>query len=618
MKKTLIAVCFFFLLNISFAQHHYDIVIVGGTPGGIMTAISAAREGKSSLILERTAHIGGLPANGLGATDLQTRNATTGLFREFIDRMMQYYIDTYGKDSEQVRTATGGYHFEPSLAERTFEAMLAEHELQITVLKMRQFDSDPKNIAMRDGSIISIKVLNRETKQTEEYFAKVFVDATYEGDLGAAAGAPFRIGREGKDEFNEPGAGIIYRYWKHGPEGEGTTFEADNAVQAYNYRLCLTRNKENRVSIKKPENYNRQEYLSLVDDVYTGRHTGSQMLKVTQEMMDNNRLRIKEGKRTNIPGDPWGIYKITNIVSLPNQKTDANNQHMAFLSTDLPEENWPWPSASWEWRDRYAKRLRDYTLGLFWFSQNDESLPKHFREACLEWGLAKDEYTDNEHFPRQVYVREGRRFEGEYFFTAKDAMPAPGQKRPPLHKDSITASHYALDSHATKKREPNKPHLEGFLSYPTEVYTVPFGVIVPRKVNNLLIPVPVSGSHIGFSTLRMEPCWMALGQAAGIAASLAIDHETKIKDIDITIMQDKLIAGKSTLIYFKDIPHTHPDFDMIQYMGIRGYFSDWEAKLDDSLTESIRKKWETISGMKIDAAAKTKRDALLDLYKKLK
>ncbi len=606
-----------FAQGILLAQNSYDIVIVGGTPGGIMTAIAAAREGKTSLILERTAHIGGLPANGLGATDLQTREATTGLFREFVNRMYRHYEDTYGKDSQQVRAASGGYHFEPSLAERTFEQMLSEQAKFISVLRMRQFDSDAKNLSMQDGNIKSIRILNRENKNYETYTAKVFVDATYEGDLGAAAGAPFRIGREGKDEFNEPGAGVIYRYWKHGPEGEGSTFQADNAVQAYNYRLCITKTHENRVPIAKPKHYNREEYLSLIDDVFTGRNTGSDMQKVTDQMMEANRKRIMEGQTSKIPGDPWGIYKITNIVHLPNGKTDANNQHMAFLSTDLPEENWPWPSANWEWRDRYAKRLRDYTLGLFWFAQHDEALPEHFRNACKEWGLAKDEYTDNANFPRQVYVREGRRFEGEYFFTAKDAIPVSEGKRPPLHATSITASHYALDSHAVRKREEDRVHLEGFLSYPTAVYTVPFGVIVPKKVNNLLIPVPVSGSHIGFSTLRMEPCWMALGQAAGIAGSLSIDSRKAIRDVDVTVLQKKLIDQKATLIYFKDVRPDNPDFAMLQYMGLRGYVSYWEAKLDDTMTDEIKTKWETLSGLKLGSDVKTKREGLTQIYQKL-
>jgi hypothetical protein len=470
-----------------------------------------------------------LPANGLGATDIGTREATTGLFREFVNRVKQYYIITYGPDSEQVKMCSDGYHFDPSVGAKIFDEMLNEHSDKITIRKMRQFDAEMKNIVMHNGRIEKIHILNRENRQMEIYQGSIFLDATYEGDLGAATGIPFRVGRESKEEFNEPGAGRIYKYW-NGFEGPGSTYQADNAVQSYNYRLCLTNNSQNRVTITKPADYNRNEYVSLIEDVWTGRNTNAKMMNVTPEMMEENRQHIKAGNPSKLPGDRWGIDKITNIVHLPNMKTDANNQHDAFISTDLPEENWPWPTSSWEWRDRYATRLRAYIEGLFWFAQNDPELPSHFRKAAKEWGLAKDEYQDNGHFPRQVYVREGRRFEGMYFFTANDAIPVFPGSRPPIHDASITAGHYPLDSHAVRKREYGRVHLDGFLSYSAAVYTVPFGVMVPKKVDNLLLPVPVSGSHIGFSTLRMEPCWMAIGQAAGISASIAIDDQVKIQN----------------------------------------------------------------------------------------
>ncbi len=614
MRYVVFILSFFCLQTTLIAQQNtYDLVIVGGTPGGIMTAISAAREGKTAVILERTGHIGGLPANGLGATDIATRNATTGLFREFVDRVKQHYIDTYGPDSEQVDVCSDGYHFEPSVGARVFDDMLAGYTNKITILKMRQFDAEPRNIDMKNDRMVAIRIFNRETKQVETYTGNIFVDATYEGDLGAAAKVPFRIGREGKSEFGEPGAGQVYKYWA-GTEQDCSTFEPDNAVQAYNYRLCLTNNPANRVAISKPAGYNRDEYVSIIEDVWTGRTTNTKMTGVTSEMMEENRRNIKAGNISTLPGDVWGIARVTNIVHVPNMKTDANNQHDAFLSTDLPEENWPWPTSGWDWRDRFAERLKNYMLGLFWFVQNDKELPKHFREACLEWGLSKDEYTDNGYFPRQVYVREGRRFEGEYFFTANDALPVAPGKRPPLHGNSITASHYALDSHAVRKREAGKVHLDGFLSYATAVYTVPFGVIVPQKVDNLLIPVPVSGSHIGFSTLRMEPCWMALGEAAGIAASLAIDANNKVKNVDIEALQEKLIKQKSTLIYYRDVAIGDPDFAMVQQMGLRGYLPDWEADLDAAVNEETAVLWKSLSQQNITKGS-NRREVLRAIYK---
>lgn len=592
-----------FLLIISwnlFAQNSFDLVIVGGNPGGIMTAIAAARQGKTSVILERTNHLGGLPANGLGATDIATRKATTGLFAEFTKKVKQYYIKHYGENSRQVEDCSDGFHFEPSVAAFIYQEMLNEHKDKITVLLMRQFDTTYQNINVKNGHIENISVLNRENGRKELYQGKIFVDATYEGDLGAAAGVPFRVGRESKEEYGEPGAGRTYEYWKSQPS-EDSTGESDNAIQAYNYRLCLTNNPENQIPFPKPESYNRDEYISLIEDVWTGKNTQKIMSKVTNEMMEENRRHIAQGNRTKLPGDNWGIKKLSSLVKLPNQKVDGNNQHAAFLSTDLPEENWPWPTSSWEWRDKFAKRLKDYTLGLFWFAQHDPALPEHFRKDIAKWGLAKDEYQDNENFPRQVYVREGRRFEGVYFFTAKDALPVEQGKRPPLHPHSVTASHYALDSHAARKRETGRVHLDGFISYPTAVYTVPLGVILPRNIDNLLLPVPVSGSHIGFSTLRMEPCWMALGQAAGITASLAIDCRVSVRDIDTTMLQDLLIRQKATLVYYRDIKPEDANFPLVQYMGLRGYLPEWEANLQDAIDNETLRKWSKLCGHSLQA-----------------
>jgi len=629
MKRFIIVLYALLASTILKAQSNYDLVIVGGTPSGIMTAISAAREGKTSVILERTQHIGGLPANGLGATDIATRGATTGLFKEFVDRIRQDYIKRYGENSQQVTDCSDGYHFEPSVAYRIFNDMLKEHDTKITILTGRQFDSDPANITKKGNDIQSIKILNRKNNQTEEYTASVFIDATYEGDLAAAAGVPFTIGREGRDGYNEIGAGKVYRYWDaplggqkktyngyDGYESDGTTFQGDNSIQAYNYRLCLTNDPANKTEIKKPLNYNREEYTSLIEDVWTGRNTGFEMLSVTPQMMEENRKVLAKGGVSQIPGDRWGIAKLTNMVALPNKKTDANNQHMAFISTDLPEENWPWPMSGWEWRDKFAQRLKDYTLGLIWFAQNDKELPESFRNECKKWGFAKDEYTDNDNFPRQVYVREGRRFKGEYFFTANDAIPTAIGQRPPLHSTSITSSHYALDSHAVLKREKNRVHLDGFISYSSDVYTVPYGVIVPQTIDNLFIPVPVSGSHIGFSTLRMEPCWMALGEAAGIASAQMINEAVSNRNIDIGSLQEKLIQNKATLIYYKDIATDHPDYRIIQYFGLRGYMPGWEAKLYDTIDEQTLEKWNEMAGTQIQYQNQKRIDVMRQIYSK--
>ncbi len=568
----------------------YDIVIVGGTPGGIMSAIAAARLDCSVVILERSQHIGGLPANGLGATDIATRGATGGLFKEFVNRVLQYYIDTYGKDSIQVKDCSQGYHFEPRIAELIFEQMLAEHPDKITVKRMRQFDALPENTTLKDGRLSQIKILNRTDKTIERYAAQVFMDATYEGDLAAAAGASYRLGREDQREFNEPMAGKLYKPWIM-PAGPGSTGLGDNAVQSYNYRLCLTRNVDNMVKVQKPENYNRDEYISLIDDVKLGRFAGA----ITKSRNYND------------------IWRITNMVGLPNQKTDANNQHAAFISTDLPEENWPWPTASWDWRDRYAQRLRDYTLGLVWFIQHDADLPEDVRSNCIKWGLAKDEYVDNDNFPRQVYIREGRRIVGDHLFTAHDALPVSEGARPPIYKNSITASHYNLDSHAVLKREPGRVHLDGFFSYKAYPYTVPYGVIIPQKVEGLMIPVPVSGTHIGFSTLRMEPCWMAMGHAAGTAAAISIKDGVAPRRVDSYKLQNELLKQGSVLIYFRDANPGDPHFEALQFFALRGFLGNdqWDAKLNDTVDSKTANQWIKRCGVKMDYDAGTTRGELL-------
>ncbi|MEW6304939.1 MAG: FAD-dependent oxidoreductase [Verrucomicrobiota bacterium] len=577
----------------------FHVVIVGGTPGGLMAAIGAARGGRTVAVLERTQHIGGLPANGLGATDIATRGATGGLFLEFVGRIKAHYVKTYGADSQQVKDCSDGYHFEPSVAEKVFRDLLAEHP-KISVLRMRQFDAAPGNVTLDGNRLTHIKVLNRETKAVESYGARVFIDATYEGDLAAAAGAPYRLGREAHEEFREPMAGQLYKQWG-GPVGEGSTGLGDNAVQAFNYRLPLTRNPDIRVPIAKPQTYNRADYASLVADIKQNRTTCP-----------------PDAPRRELAFD--GLGRVVNMVLLPNGKTDANNQHAAFVSTDLPEENWPWPTATWEWRDQFAQRLRDYTLGLLWFCQNDAELPEDFRQSCREWGLAKDEYRDNANFPRQVYVREGRRIGGMHLFTAHDALPTTPDGRPPVHQNSITASHYALDSHAVRKREPGRVHLDGFFSYPTKPYTVPYGVMVPQKVDGLLTPVPVSGTHIGFSTLRMEPCWMALGHAAGVAASLSIEQNVVPRNVNLEQLQRVLLMQGAVLMYYSDVGPKHPHFEALQYFGLRGLVPEWQAGLDKPATEKDVQLWMRVTKLRAaryEPGTTTRGEFLNDLYRQI-
>lgn len=546
--------------------YDFDAVIVGGTPAGIMAGIAVARGGRRAVILERSAHVGGLPANGLGATDIHTKGATGGLFLEFVRRIEAHYVEHYGADSQQARDCAGGYRFEPHVAELILLAMIAEQGANLEVRTLRQFDHEPRNAIKAGAALRRIKIINRSTGAEEIYSAAVFVDATYEGDLAAAAGAPYMLGREGAQEYGEPCAGKFYQRWAGRPDEVFSTGQGDNAVQSYNYRLPLTTVAANMRRIEKPSTYKRAEYVSLIEDL---------------------RLNRFAGPPTPLEFD--GIGAITNMVPLPNGKVDGNNQHAAFISTDLPEENWPYPTASWTWRDQFARRLRDYILGLFYFAQNDPELPADFRERCQRWGLSRDEFTDNDNFPRQIYVREGRRIRGEYLFTAHDAL---SKRHSRAHMTSITASHYSLDSHACLKREAGRPHLDGIFGYRTQPYSVPYGVIVPLQVENLLIPAPASGTHIGFSTLRMEPCWMALGEAAGEAINLSLQTGSTVRALNVVALQRRLLAAGAVLTYFEDAAPGDNSYQALQFFALRGFLGDsYQARLADLVADAQRAQW---------------------------
>jgi hypothetical protein len=247
------------------------------------------------------------------------------------------------------------------------------------------------------------------------------------------------------------------------------------------------------------------------------------------------------------------------------------------------------------------KRLRNYTLGLLWFTQNDPELPQWFRDQARQWGLAKDEYQDNGYFPRQVYVREGRRIQGEYDFSAHDAVVAPDAARTVIHPSSITAAHYAIDAHALRKREPGKRALDGFLGlgHITRPYTVPYGVIVPRKIDGLLVPVAVSATHLGFGTLRMEPCWMAMGQAAGVAAHLAIQSGRPVRQIEVPRLQRQLLEQGQVLVPYRDFKGDEPWFKAMQYFGARGFFPFWEAEPQKPVLRGEAVLWFEKVGWKI-------------------
>lgn len=551
-----------------------DVVVVQATPGGIAAALAAARQGSRVVLTESTEHPGGLMSNGLGVTDIQTRAAIGGIFKEYIAAVRAHYVETYGPNSPQVKDSNDGYHFEPHVAQQIFDRLLAA-ESRITVLKNHAVVRAEK----KDGRVTAVTVKDTRGGGTRRLEAPVFIDATYEGDLAALAGVKFRLGREARRETAEPYAGVLYMSYQTKEVYPGTTGAGDRLVQAYNYRVCLTDRPDLRVLPEKPAGYRREEFTSLVKDLRRG--------------------YLKHFAPT--AGDPVAVF---NVIRIPNGKSDTNNHHNCLLSTDLPEENTDYPNATPEARERFCRRQRDYILGLLWFCQNDPELPTEFREEARRWGLARDEYQDNDHFPRQIYVREGRRIEGEYVFSALDCTLEPDAERARIHPDAITAAHYQIDSHATRKREDTgkfegRDCLEGFLGigHLTYPYDVPYGVMVPKGVEGLLVPVACSATHMGFGTLRMEPCWMALGQAAGTAAHLALRRRdrdgapTPLKRVPLAELQRRLLADRAVLVYFRDVPETHSAARAVQFWAARGFFTSYDARPDAAVTRGQAAVW---------------------------
>ncbi|KAI5810278.1 FAD dependent oxidoreductase-domain-containing protein [Peziza echinospora] len=618
------------------AANDYDIIILGATPAGITAALSASRilsqvkKPVKILILERSSHIGGIVANGLGAVTSNTRGATGGLYLEFVNNVKKYYVDKYGKDSKQVKECEDGYRYEPHVAELVLTNMLKGEEAgRIDIKLKKQFDAKSENLVYdeKEGNLKTITVFPvGGTNTTEKYNGKYFVDASYEGDLIAAAKIPYSVGREGEEVYRkEKGAGKVYKYWG-GKEHDGSTHKGDSGIQAYNFRLALTNNATNVAPFTKPATYNRTEYISIIKDIVNNCVTIQEGRKNCDLPMPTT-TDWKTKKPSNRKNWLNGITWITSNNVIPNGKTDGNNQHMVHLSTDLPEENWKYPDGDWAWRDKFTARLRDYTMGLLYFAQNDEELPTWFKDEIKGWGLAKDEYTDNNNFPRQMYIREARRMKGKYIFTAHDAL------KDPYKWDSVTAAHYNLDSHGVMKREPNRAHLDGFVSYPVDKsYTIPIRVMIPsnrtdgKLIKNLLAPVPVSSSHMGLSTLRMESTWMALGQAAGTLFGLFLKDNYagvgSVYSIDVWRVQNALLDRGAVIYHTKEL-HQKKDPKGWQQEKIKK-LRDAKNKKHTSPMQWINGKQKTLglsfsdylNKAKTDAEAKIKKE-IADLQAKL-
>jgi hypothetical protein len=492
-----------------------DVMVVGGTPGGIATAVTAARLGHRVMLTEYHRHIGGMSASGLGASDIEHREMIQGFFREFVDRVKAHYVAAYGADSENVKLCKDGYWYEPIVAEQVFESYLAEQP-NITVLKHHQLVS----AETKDGRIVSVTILNRSTNEQRTLSAKVFVDATYEGDLIAAAGAEFRLGRESREEFGEPHAGNIY----HKPGGEiiGGTGEGDKRLPAFTFRIPLSSNPANQVPLTAPPaGYDRTRYLGYFDDLKSGRF-GKDLTKIA-----------------------------FTIRQLPNEKIELNMKPIP-LGFVFAEENIGYIEGDWTERERITTNLRNLSLGLLWFLQHDPEVPDNAHATALMYQPCKDEFTDYDHFPFQLYVREGRRLVGEFTLTERNITEQPGIVSERMHDDAIAVGEFPIDSFPMRKRQPGDTVvLEGYLfmlSKITRPYQIPYRIMVPKKINGLIAPVPASTTHVAFSSVRLEPTWMALGQAAGVAAHLAIKHQVEVRAVPVKEMQTMLEEQGAVLV----------------------------------------------------------------------
>jgi hypothetical protein len=538
-----------------------EVVVVGATPGGIATAISAARLGHSVTMIEYHRHVGGMSASGLGKSDVVTRGAIGGLFGEFVGRVREHYVGEYGADSDAVRLCRDGYFYEPSVAESIFRQMIAA-ERRIDLRLGHRLEE----VVRKGRRVVAIRAIHRDSGATVELRAKVFVDATYEGDLAAYAGAAYRLGREPRGAFNEAHAGVIYMDHKTRKLLPGTTGLGDTRLPAYTFRLCLTTDPANQVGVEKPPGYDRSLYRGYFEDLRQGR-------------IDSALLAFS-------------------IAPIPNQKTDVNMKPWP-LGFPFAEENVGYVEADWDERERITARIRNITLGLFYFLQNDPELSERDREAARRYGFAKDEFIDNKHFPWQLYVREARRIVGLYTLTENDLVRAPESGRTPVHADAVCAGEFPIDSFPTRKWEPPRTDaMEGYilmLSDLTRPYQIPYRAMVPKDVDGLLVPVAASTTHVAFSSVRMEPTWMCLGQAAGIAAHFSIVEEKQPRNLRSETLQRELLRQGQVLTYFQDIEDCGEAWAAMQYLGTKGFFEDYHARPREPLTREVAVHWMALS-----------------------
>lgn len=603
----------FLLLTVTLRAQDYDVLVYGATPGGIAAALAAAGDGSRVLLVEPTRRIGGLATNGLSHTDFRTFESLTGSFLDFSRRVEAYYRKTYGADSPQVKDCFRGTQAEPKVNLLIFDQMLAEQP-KITVRKEWALEG-VKSSSNADGEVaatwrsVEVALFSDAEGKYHSVPAHYFIDASYEGDLLAAARVEFRVGREAGEEYGESLA----------PD------QADDQLQAYNFRLCMTRDAANRVPVLEPPSYLRKDFLDLVPLLESGKIQGVFAMKPTHLIKAHD------------PG-------------LPNGKYDINDMSRGLIRMSLPGENDGWPEGESGFaarvvqggavapfsrtglrqsRDRIFDEHLRWNVGLIYFLQNDEAVPAKFRDEARQWGWCKDEFTDNGHLPHQLYVREARRMVGQHVFSERDTDPAPDDARAVLHREAVAMGDYGPNCHGTSREGTrfNGQHTGEFYKR-VAPYQIPYGVLLARNFENLLVPVAASSSHVGFCALRLEPIWMSLGDAAGHAAHLAREKRRSVHRVSVPELQARLHRAGGATIYVSDVPPGHADFAAVQWWGTAGgfhglvpafeeqgmrgknlvgqYFEAFPghaAELDKPLDAATAERWQKIAGtLGVDAA----------------
>ncbi|MBI4877435.1 MAG: FAD-dependent oxidoreductase [Acidobacteria bacterium] len=502
-----------------------DLLVYGGTAGGVTTAVAGARQGLNTVLIEPRAHLGGMATGGLSRTDVGKREVIGGLALEFYWRVGERY--------EMRRFLNPvAWFYEPRVGESVFSEMLREAGVKVLFhRRLREKDG----VAKAGARITEVTMENGEV-----YRAQVFADCTYEGDLMAQAKVSYTFGRESIQQYGETLAGVRDRTPKHqflvdiparGADGKllpeisadsvGIPGQADKRVQAYNFRIVATNNPAIRVPWPKPRGYDAKRYELL-----------ALLVEAMRKKLDR----------------PQVFHELTLIANIPNQKADFNNQ--GAFSTDYLGGSYGYPDGNYKQREEIWQAHIDYVQGYYYFLANDPRVPATLRQEVREWGLPKDEYEDSGHWPHQLYVREARRMVGEYVLIQKDLQT--DRTKP----DAIGMGSYNSDSHNVQRFVNPKglAENEGDMQVPVQPYQIPYRMLLPKRAEaaNLLVPVCFSASHVAYSSARMEPQYMIIGHAAGVAAALAIRGRRPVQDIPVAELQKIL---KSQAAVFEYVPY---------------------------------------------------------------